>query len=211
MIIHTTLLWMLIRDSKGESKCFDPTITTCTACLNTAPQCAWCAQPPIEGSERKTYRIRCGTIQELIDSGCPNEGSRSLIVDHPSTATVKILGQSQTIKPEQIDVTLRRGDPVSVNITFTRPATYPVDMFYVMDLSKSMEDDLQNLKDLGRTLSDKMMNITQNQFKIGHGSFVDRPMLPFVSELPIQLANPCAAKDDTCERAYVFHNNLAVS
>jgi len=75
-----------------------------------------------------------------------------------------------------------------------------------------MKDDKDKLKNLGRELSERMLNITQGAgFRIGHGSFVDRPMLPYVAELPMQLENPCAAKDNTCEKAYTFHINLAVS
>ncbi|MEQ2205379.1 hypothetical protein XENOCAPTIV_024450, partial [Xenoophorus captivus] len=37
---------------------------------------------------------------------------------------------------------------------------YPVDMYYLMDLSASMIDDLQMIKDLGSSLSREMSKLT---------------------------------------------------
>ena len=41
-------------------------------------------------------------------------------------------------------------------LEFTRPEFFYVDMFYVMDLSKSMKDDIDNLKSLGKDLEAAM-------------------------------------------------------
>ena len=38
------------------------------------------------------------------------------------------------------------GNPVTVNINFKKTVEYPLDLYYVMDLSNSMSDDLQTLK-----------------------------------------------------------------
>jgi integrin beta 1 len=39
---------------------------------------------------------------------------------------------------------------------------YPVDLYYLMDLSKSMEDDKEKLSALGDLLAETMQNITSN-------------------------------------------------
>lgn len=67
---------------------------------------------------------------------------------------------------------------------------YPVDLYYLMDLSASMVDDLQKIKDLGSTLSKEMANLT-NKFRMGFGSFVEKPTLPFIKITDEDLANPC--------------------
>ena len=60
---------------------------------------------------------------------------------------------------------------------------YPVDLYYLMDLSKSMEDDKEKLSALGDLLSATMQRITSN-FRLGFGSFVDKVVMPFVSTVP---------------------------
>lgn len=67
---------------------------------------------------------------------------------------------------------------------------YPVDLYYLMDLSASMFDDLNMIKDLGSTLSKEMANLT-SKFRMGFGSFVEKPVLPFIKITEEELANPC--------------------
>ena len=67
---------------------------------------------------------------------------------------------------------------------------YPVDIYYLMDLSASMYDDLQSIKDLGSSLSKAMAKLT-SKFRLGFGSFVEKPILPFIKVTEEELANPC--------------------
>ena len=60
---------------------------------------------------------------------------------------------------------------------------YPVDLYYLMDLSKSMQDDKENLSALGDLLASTMKKITSN-FRLGFGSFVDKVVMPYVSTVP---------------------------
>ncbi len=60
---------------------------------------------------------------------------------------------------------------------------YPVDLYYLMDLSKSMEDDKEKLSALGDLLASTMQNLTSN-FRLGFGSFVDKVVMPYVSTVP---------------------------
>jgi integrin beta 1 len=45
---------------------------------------------------------------------------------------------------------------------------YPVDLYYLMDLSKSMEDDKEKLSALGDLLAETMQNITSNFRYLNH-------------------------------------------
>ena len=67
---------------------------------------------------------------------------------------------------------------------------YPVDLYYLMDLSASMDDDLNTIKELGSLLSKEMSKLTSN-FRLGFGSFVEKPVSPFVKTTPEEMANPC--------------------
>lgn len=70
-----------------------------------------------------------------------------------------------------------------ISVNYAQAKDYPVDLYYLMDLSKSMEDDKEKLTYLGDTLSETMRKITSN-FHLGFGSFVDKVLMPYVSTVP---------------------------
>lgn len=52
--------------------------------------------------------------------------------------------------------------PRTFQLYFKRAEGYPVDLYYLMDLSYSMKDDLENVKKLGNSLLDELKKITGN-------------------------------------------------
>ena len=70
-----------------------------------------------------------------------------------------------------------------MQLQYSQAEDYPVDLYYLMDLSKSMEDDKKKLSELGDSLSATMRKITSN-FRLGFGSFVDKVLMPYVSTIP---------------------------
>lgn len=58
---------------------------------------------------------------------------------------------------------------------FKRAEDYPIDLYYLMDLSYSMKDDLENVKNLGTSLMLEMSKITSD-FRIGEDFFLSRTM-----------------------------------
>lgn len=58
------------------------------------------------------------------------------------------------------------GEPQSFNLKFKLAEDYPIDLYYLVDLSYSMKDDLENVKNLGTHLMLEMSKITTD-FKIG--------------------------------------------
>lgn len=58
------------------------------------------------------------------------------------------------------------GEPQSFEVKFKRVEDYPIDLYYLMDLSFSMEDDLPSVKKLGADLMEEMRNITAD-FRMG--------------------------------------------
>lgn len=70
-----------------------------------------------------------------------------------------------------------------MSFTYAQAQDYPVDLYYLMDLSRSMKNDKEKLSTLGSLLSSTMRNITSN-FRIGFGSFVDKLVMPYVSTVP---------------------------
>lgn len=58
------------------------------------------------------------------------------------------------------------GEPQSFDLKFKQAEDYPIDLYYLMDLSYSMKDDLENVKNLGTSLMHEMKKITSD-FRIG--------------------------------------------
>lgn len=54
------------------------------------------------------------------------------------------------------------GLPTTFTVRFKRVDGYPVDLYYLMDLSYSMKDDLQKIKTLGKDLFTALKKITQH-------------------------------------------------
>lgn len=68
---------------------------------------------------------------------------------------------------------------------------YPVDLYYLMDLSYSMNDDLFRLRSLGKGLAETMNRTTSN-LRMGFGAFVDKPVSPYMYISPDEaVRNPC--------------------
>ena len=70
---------------------------------------------------------------------------------------------------------LRVGQTESVRFQVSQSQHYPVDLYYLMDLSNSMSDDRQNIVRLGNHIASAIENITKDctYTNIGHlSSFI---------------------------------------
>lgn len=82
------------------------------------------------------------------------------------------------------------GHEETIQIKVRQTEDYPIDLYYLMDLSASMDDDLNTIKELGSTLSKEMSKLTSN-FRLGFGSFVEKPVSPFIKTTMAEINNPC--------------------
>ncbi|XP_052750647.1 integrin beta-PS [Galleria mellonella] len=110
------------------------------------------------------------------------------------------------IKPQKVGLKLRMNQKQVLTFEYSQAQDYPVDLYYLMDLSRSMKNDKEKLSTLGSLLSSTMRNITSN-FRIGFGSFVDKLVMPYVSTVPKSLISPC----DGCAAPYGFKNQMSLS
>ncbi|XP_013146028.1 PREDICTED: integrin beta-PS [Papilio polytes] len=110
------------------------------------------------------------------------------------------------IKPQRVNMKLRMNQMEKMSFSYAQAQDYPVDLYYLMDLSRSMKNDKDKLSTLGSLLSSTMRNITSN-FRIGFGSFVDKLVMPYVSTVPKNLISPC----DGCAAPYGFKNQMSLS
>ncbi|KAH8420291.1 hypothetical protein KR009_008821 [Drosophila setifemur] len=115
-------------------------------------------------------------------------------------------GEIVQIKPQSVKLKLRINQKHDLKVSYTQAEGYPVDLYYLMDLSKSMEDDKAKLSALGDKLSETMKSITSN-FRLGFGSFVDKVLMPYVSTIPKKLEHPC----DNCKAPYGYRNHMPLN
>ncbi|XP_072029330.1 integrin beta-1-like [Amphiura filiformis] len=181
------------------------TAKTCGECIVKDASCGWCTQD----NYTATGAARCDLAESLQKRGCaPSQitnpkSDTTIIKNVPLSNAGSNASNIVQVKPQEIRLTLRPGEVETVIMQVRQAEDYPVDLYYVMDLSKSMEDDLRNLKLLGATLAREMKQITSN-FQLGFGSFVDKTVMPYVSTVPSKLQAPC----DGCEPPYGFKNIL---
>jgi protocadherin alpha len=177
---------------------------TCGQCMAAGPPCGWCKQEKEEFENRE----RCDTIDNLLSAGCSStfieNPPKKIIYDGNLPPRNSERGQEAVqLSPQNITIKLRPNSPVKFLVSFRQAENYPVDLYYVMDMSNSMEDDKARLAGLGDLLANKMKNITQN-FRLGFGSFVDKKTMPYVSTVPDKLREPCT----NCAAPYGFRNQL---
>ncbi|KAL6266943.1 hypothetical protein P5V15_000028 [Pogonomyrmex californicus] len=108
--------------------------------------------------------------------------------------------------PQEVNLKLRINEAFRMSFAYSQAEDYPVDLYYLMDLSKSMEDDKKKLSDLGQLLVESMSKITSN-FRLGFGSFVDKVVMPYVNTVPKSLIEPC----DRCASPYGYRNIMRLS
>ena len=73
-------------------------------------------------------------------------------------------------------------EPFNITLKYAR-AENPLDLYYLMDLSYSMKDVKETLQNLGRRLEETMRKFTSD-FRLGFGSFIDKTVRPYTSNLP---------------------------
>ena len=66
------------------------------------------------------------------------------------------------LKPQHVQLSMRVNEAYNMDFYYEQAIDYPVDLYYLMDLSKSMEDDKEKLSTLGDLLSETMQNLTSN-------------------------------------------------
>lgn len=74
----------------------------------------------------------------------------------------------------------RVGTISSVSVNFKQATDYPMDLYYLMDMSCTMIRHKKSVSRVGRKLADKIQSTTKD-FRIGFGSYVDKESIPFAN------------------------------
>ncbi|XP_077347212.1 integrin beta-1-A-like isoform X2 [Lithobates pipiens] len=174
-------------------ECLQARARSCGECIEAGPNCGWCTKVDFL-QEGEPTSARCDDVAALKTKGCLEEdiqnprGRKEKLKDNPITNKAKGERMDPSkitqIRPQQLKFELRSGEPQTFNLTFRRAEDYPIDLYYLMDLSYSTKDDLENAKSLGMALMEEIKNITAD-FRIGFGT------------LPTKLIRPCS-NDQKC-------------
>uniref|UniRef100_A0A4W3HB99 Integrin beta n=2 Tax=Callorhinchus milii TaxID=7868 RepID=A0A4W3HB99_CALMI len=160
---------------------------------------------------------RCGTFENLLQRRCQLE-----FIDMPSSQLIVVRNKSLSLSnqrsegkatqmlPQKLTLKLRPGRPVTVRVDVRQLEDYPVDLYYLMDVSASLIEDLERIKELGSSLSTEMAKLTSN-FKLGFGSFVEKPVSPFIKTTAPDLANPCWQHHVNCLPPFGYKHLLALT
>uniref|UniRef100_A0A667H161 Integrin beta n=1 Tax=Lynx canadensis TaxID=61383 RepID=A0A667H161_LYNCA len=193
-----------------SSKCTKFKVSNCRDCVESGPGCAWCQKLNFTGLGEPDS-VRCDTREQLLLKGCAADDiidPRSLPRTHDDQEAVR-----KQLSPQKCLLSapsLPTGQAAAFNVTFRRAKGYPIDLYYLMDLSYSMLDDLINVKKLGGDLLRALNEITESG-RIGFGSFVDKTVLPFVNTHPEKLKNPCPNKEKECQAPFAFRHVLKLT
>ncbi|XP_042563204.1 integrin beta-1-like, partial [Clupea harengus] len=147
---------------------------------------------------------RCDEVDSLIKRDCAKvsienpRGSLKVTENKNLTYRNKDSHEKLTpdeitrIQPQKLNLNLRSGEVQKFTLKYKHAADYPIDLYYLMDLSWSMKDDLENVKNLGTDLIREMQSITSD-FRIGFGS-----------------VNPCIT-DQNCTSHFTYKNVLRLT
>jgi len=187
---------------------------SCSDCIQH-PECAWCSKPKFalrDGTQLDRCNPRAWFHRpDFMDANCDEfmvdmVAEITKIQDEPLTQRMSMkLTSKKTrvqIRPQKLSIRIRPNEPITIPVHFSQAADYPLDLYYIMDQSTSMEPHKMKLIELGRTLTETMQNITSD-FRIGFGSFVDKTLTPFTNEALLQ-SWPAAD-------AYLFQHHLTLS
>ncbi|XP_059115137.1 integrin beta-6 isoform X2 [Peromyscus eremicus] len=208
-------LLLLGRNERVQGGCAWGGAETCSDCLLTGPHCAWCSQENF--THLSGVGERCDTPASLLAKGCQlpfieNPVSQVEILQNKPLSIGRQTNSSDIVQiaPQSLVLKLRPGGEQTLQVQVRQTEDYPVDLYYLMDLSASMDDDLNTIKELGSRLAKEMSKLTSN-FRLGFGSFVEKPVSPFMKTTPEEITNPCSSIPYFCLPTFGFKHILPLT
>ncbi|XP_015705848.1 integrin beta-7 isoform X4 [Coturnix japonica] len=201
LLLLLLLMMMMMRAAPrgAEGSCRPQ--ASCEECISSHPRCAWCEEPEFPGGAQMETS-RCAPREALERAGCP---PGAIVDPHGSLRVLRDTERGDgggQLRPHSVEMELRAGEELSFAVRFRRARAVPVDLYFLLDLSYSMRDDLQLLQRLGTELLHALHNAS-SAARIGFGSFVDKPLLPFSAVTPQR--SPCPAAEPCAPPAAFRH------
>lgn len=137
---------------------------------------------------------RCDTVSSLISKGCPVDSIEYLSVHVVTSSENEINTQ---VTPGEVSVQLHPGAEANFMLKVRPLKKYPVDLYYLVDVSASMHNNIEKLNSVGNDLSKKMA-LYSRDFRLGFGSYVDKTVSPYISIHPERIHNQCSDYNLDC-------------
>ncbi|XP_053732658.1 integrin beta-2 [Synchiropus splendidus] len=197
-----------------ERTCIKSMVNSCDDCIRSGPYCEWCQKLNFTKAGEQEA-VRCDTRSQLLERGCTEDQiispKNNLNIQKDVGLSTSFTNQEPVqLRPQRIHLKLRPGLPATFSVSFRRVQGYPVDLYYLMDLSYSMKDDLENVKKLGKDLFAALKRITEHG-QIGFGAFVDKTVLPYTNTNAKKLLKPCDENDQQCQPAFGYRHVLSMT
>nr|CAH0109134.1 unnamed protein product [Daphnia galeata] len=182
--IFWPLAWSQLEDTCAST-------IDCGNCA-TIKDCVWCRQPNFSGNRcmNRDQSDQC-SAQFVVDSQVFIK-----YIQNVPLAEAHKLDDPVQLKPQRVSLSnARNGQTYTIPIEFKQAKDYPIDLYFLMDLSNSMKDDKNQVERLGAKLANTMLNITKF-FSMGFGSFVDKKVYPYAWQE---------------EKTYSFKNHMPIA
>ncbi|CAG9773873.1 unnamed protein product [Ceutorhynchus assimilis] len=183
----------------------------CGNCMLAHSCCNWCYD-----NTNFTGIYKCDFEEALSSAGCGasgqefNQDSSVKFVqnlDFTAISSAEDANSAIQIKPQSYRVILRKDSAVNLTFTYKAAKNYPLELYYLGDLSYSMKTHLETLKNIGDELGNSLEKLTKH-YKLAYGSFLDKPGMPFIWTDKDKYENPCQTGAEKCEKTYLFKHSL---
>ena len=202
MIVLFAVLFLLNDvSSQGLQNCSSH--TSCSECISHS-SCVWCST------------VGSAKCMPWIDGNCTCDKEdiihyESEIIDISSLP----LSNENQITLESAHVELAVGQPIDIKISIKASEDFPLDLYMLMDLSNSFRDDLITVQNIAPELPLSLRNVSSH-FNIGFGTFVDKPIPPFVSNVQLQqllMYNgiPSSCSKSICGRPFGYEHVVSLT
>ncbi|XP_076167863.1 integrin beta-nu [Ptiloglossa arizonensis] len=187
--------------------------SSCENCLEASSTCSWCSDWSYSNST--IGKPRCNLPDRLKAFGCSPEKIRTAspgsiqFLENSNFQDMEVVGHTPLqLKPQKVKLRIRPNSETSVPLHYRPAKNYPLDLYYLMDLTWTMKDDKETLVNVGWNMSHTIGKFTTN-FRLGFGSYADKPLMPYI--FPGHEENPCKSEHAVCAPIYSFEHHLKLT
>ena len=177
-------------------------LVSCSECISTASY-VWCSTP---GS------AHCLSPDNV--TGC-NKQDLFQPVSNITDQYDLPLNEKNQVSLEAVNLKLRVGEPLTFTVSVKAAEDFPLDLYMLMDLSGSFNDDLVVVKGLAPKLPLALQYVSSD-FLLGFGTFVDKPSLPYVSSIQKNTIHnfsgqPSCEKNRLCTKPFDYEHVISLT
>ncbi|RVE54652.1 hypothetical protein evm_000773 [Chilo suppressalis] len=175
LLILLALSWLFTSTSSIMDPC--ERWKTCSDCITDPTVCVWCASKNFNDN-------RCKSAKSYEPKWCPEPvqnpvNNVTVFYDLDFNST---LGNVIQVKPQKFEMRLRPGIPAEFNIFFKTAVDYPVDLYFILDASLTMETMRSMIVRQSDIIYYTMRNLTKN-IHLGIGTFIDKNTVPYTNKI----------------------------